>query len=251
MKSIDACAVIPVYNHGRTLFRLMETLRESGLPAVLVDDGSNAETKADILRLLQAFPEINHVSLPKNKGKGGAVCAGLLVAQKLGFSHALQIDADGQHDLTAIAFFLKAAAKHPKALIGGMPQYDENVPKNRERGRKITNFWVMLETLSIDIPDAMCGFRVYPLKSVCKLVEKGFSDYRMGFDIEVLVRLYWGGVQMHFYPVKVSYPANGISHFRMIRDNLRISRVHAILFFGMLVRVPLLLLRKLKKNGKK
>ncbi len=249
--TVDACAVIPCYNHGRMLFPLMEVLRENALPVVLVDDGSDEETKADILRLVRTFPEINLVTLPKNRGKGAAVSAGLFTANKLGFSHALQIDADGQHDLSAIPFFLKAAEKHPRALIGGMPQYDKSVPKSREHGRKITNFWVSVETLSRDIPDAMCGFRVYPLKSTNKLLKRGFSDDRMGFDIEILVRLYWGNVKMYFYPVKVSYPEGGTSHFRMIRDNLRISRLHAILFFGMLVRAPLLLYRKIKSHGKK
>ncbi len=249
--TFDACAVIPCYNHGRMLFPLMEVLRENTLPVVLVDDGSDGETKADILRLVRAFPEINLVTLPENKGKGGAVSAGLLVANKLGFSHALQIDADCQHDLSAIPVFLKAAAEHPRELIGSIPQDEGIVPKSSKRMRKITNFLVAIETLSLRVPDATCGFRIYPLKSTSKLLKRGFSDSRMGFDIEILVRLYWGNVKMRFYPVKVSYPEDGVSHFRPVRDNLCIGRIHAILFFGMLIRAPLLLFRKIKNLRKK
>ena len=146
-----------------------------------------------------------------------------------------------------IPFLLKAARKHPESLVGGFPQYDASVPKGREVGRKITNFWVAVETLSKDIPDAMCGFRVYPLQTTVPVLDK-ILTFRMGFDIEILVRLAWAGVKMLFYPVKVIYPENGVSNFRMLHDNLEISWLHTRLCCGMLVRLPKLLLQK-KKHG--
>ena len=96
-------------------------------------------------------------------------------------------------------------------MICGFPQYDDSVPKSRENGRKVTNFWVAVETLSKDIPDAMCGFRVYPLATSWKVVRR-FRNNRMGFDIEILVRLSWAGLKMRFYPIKVSYPEDGVSN---------------------------------------
>ena len=144
--------------------------------------------------------------------------------------------------------FVKASKKHPGNLIAGFPQYDESVPKSRENGRKITNFWIAIETLSFDIPDAMCGFRIYPIEPTLPVIRK-LSDFRMGFDIEILVRLKWRNVKMNFYPIQVRYPENGISNFRMVRDNISISWLHTKLFFGMVFRLPILLLRKIKKNG--
>ena len=122
------------------------------------------------------------------------------------------------------------------------------MPKSRENGRKITNFWIAIETLSFDIPDAMCGFRIYPLEKTVPLIRK-ISDFRMGFDIEILVRLKWKNVEMNFYPIQVHYPENGISNFRLVKDNISISWMHTKLFFGMLLRLPILLVRKKRKNG--
>jgi hypothetical protein len=123
------------------------------------------------------------------------------------------------------------------------------VPKAREQGRKITNFWVAIETLSLKIPDAMCGFRVYPLASSWPVM-KCLRNNRMGFDIEMIVRLSWAGVKMLFFPVKVHYPKDGVSNFRMFHDNVVISMTHTMLCFGMLIRLPLILTRRLFKKKK-
>ena len=185
----------------------------------------------------------------KNGGKGAAVISGLEKAYEMGFTHALQMDADGQHDADAIPFFLKAAKKHPFDLVAGMPQYDGTVPKSREQGRKITNFWVAVETLSRSIPDSMCGFRVYPIAKVWPVAKK-IRTYRMGFDIEILVRLSWAGLKMYFYPIKVKYPEDGVSNFRAFGDNVEISWTHTKLCFGMLIRSPIILGRRLFKKKK-
>lgn len=242
------CAVIPVYRHGETVRGVLQSLADLKIPAILVDDGNTEPDKSKIAEAAAAFPGTELVVLSKNRGKGGAVSEGLLRAYELGYTHSLQVDADGQHDASSFAFFEKAARKKPGNLIAGFPLYDASVPKSREIGRKITNFWVMLETLSFDIPDSMCGFRVYPLKLVCPVLKKGLFDYRMGFDIEIFVRLHWTGIQFSFYPVKVVYPENGVSNFRVFRDNAAISKTHALMFLGMILRLPKLLLRRLRKR---
>jgi hypothetical protein len=132
-------------------------------------------------------------------------------------------------------------------LICGYPEYDDSVPKAREQGRKITNFWVAIETLSLKIPDAMCGFRIYPL-SLSWPVMKCLRNNRMGVDIESIVRLAWAGLQMRFFPIKVRYPEDGVSNFRMFHDNVVISMTHTMLCFGMLIRLPLILTRRLFKK---
>lgn len=151
---------------------------------------------------------------------------GLRRAHELGFSHALQVDADGQHDLTDLPALLAEARQHPAALVSGRPLYDDSVPKGRLYGRYITHVWVWIETLSFAIKDSMCGFRVYPLASTCALLERVALGRRMDFDTEVMVRLHWAGVPMRFVPTRVIYPVDGRSHFRLFRDNLDISWMH-------------------------
>ncbi|MDR1318147.1 MAG: glycosyltransferase family 2 protein [Treponema sp.] len=242
--------VIPVYNHGKAVGGVVKKLKGLGLPIIMVDDGSDGETKAALEKIRAEEPLVVPVRLPKNRGKGAAVTAGLKKAGELGLSHVLQIDADGQHDCGRAAFFLEESAARPGALICAYPEYDESIPSSRRNGRKIANTWAKIVTLSPEVIETMMGFRVYPVEKVLRLCRKHHLDSRMGFDIEILIRLYWDRVPMFFYPVRVTYPAGGISHFRAVRDNVRISWVYTRLCCGMLLRFPLLLGRAFKRGIK-
>ncbi|WP_298186633.1 glycosyltransferase family 2 protein [uncultured Pseudomonas sp.] len=234
------CAVIPVYNHEHALPLVVDALRDAGLPCVLVDDASSPACAAVIDQLAEQ-PDTYLLRLAVNQGKGGAVMAGLREAARLGFSHALQVDADGQHDLNDLGAFLAASRAAPAALICGYPQYDASVPKGRLYARYLTHVWVWINTLSLSIRDSMCGFRVYPLPATLALIDSVNIGKRMDFDTEVLVRLAWRNQPMHWLPTKVHYPLDGLSHFRLWHDNVLISKMHSKLFFGMLLRAPQLL----------
>lgn len=238
-------AVIPCYNHPATIGLMVEAVQAHGLDAIVVDDGSDA-TCAQVLDALAAQhgSRMQLLRLAHNQGKGGAMMAGLRAALAQGCSHALQIDADGQHNAADIPQFLALAQGRPDAVVCGAPIYDASVPKARLYGRYATHIWVWINTLSLEIRDSMCGFRVYPLVPVVKLFDEVRLGLRMDFDTEVLVRLHWRGVPMLTQPTRVTYPLDGISHFKMLRDNLLISRMHAQLLLGMLLRSPLLLWRK-------
>ncbi len=237
------CAVIPVYNHELAVPAVVADLRAAGLPCVLVDDASSPACAA-VLQQLATEPDTWLVQLTVNQGKGGAVMAGLREAARLGFSHALQVDADGQHDLADVARFLEQSRAHPESLICGYPQYDASVPKGRLYARYLTHVWVWINSLSLKIPDSMCGFRVYPLPPVLALMDKVDLGRRMDFDPEVLVRLSWRNQPMRWLPTRVHYPQDGLSHFRLFHDNALISKMHTKLFFGMLLRAPLILWRR-------
>lgn len=239
------CAVIPVYNHGEAVGAVAAAVRGHGLHCVLVDDGSAADCAAVLDALAAADPTgVTLVRLARNQGKGGAMVAGLRRALALGYSHALQIDADGQHDSADIPRFLELTRRHPDSLICGCPIYDDSVPKGRLYGRYATHVWVWINTLSLAIRDSMCGFRVYPLPPTIALFDSVAIGRRMDFDVEVAVRLFWRGMTVVNQPTRVHYPADGVSHFQVWRDNLLISRMHARLFGGMLLRLPRLLWRK-------
>lgn len=230
--------VIPNYNHVVAIEATLERLAHLELPCYLVNDGSDDATRYLLTSLAQRYSWVTLLHHPFNRGKGAAVTTGLRAAYREGYSHALQVDADGQHNLDDIPAMLARAEEKPDALISGLPQYDESVPKIRLYARYLTHFWVWVETLSLDIQDAMCGFRVYPLAATEQLFLTNALGERMDFDIEVMVRLHWQGVQVIHLPTRVIYPEDGISHFQGLWDNLRISGMHTRLFFGMLKRLP-------------
>jgi len=242
----SVCAVIPVYDHEHAIGRMVEALRQQGLPVFLVDDGSGPSCAAELERLADADAQVQLVRLPENQGKGVAVMAGLAAAAAAEFSHAVQIDADGQHDPTDLPRFVAAARADPQSLVCGRPVFDASIPRHRFYFRYLTHALVWLNTLSFDIPDSMCGLRVYPLAIVLPILAAEPPGRRMDFDSEVLVRLYWRGVRMQWLRTQVRYPVDGVSHFRLVRDNWLITRMHTRLFFGMLRRSPRLLARKLR-----
>lgn len=239
------CVVIPVYNHEHAIGTVVHAVLAHGLPCILVDDGSSPACAQVLDQLAAAAPtQIILLRHAVNRGKGGAVLTGIQHAASAGYSHVLQIDADGQHCVADIPHFIEHASARPSAMIVGCPVYDESVPAVRLYGRYLTHVWVWINTLSLQIKDSMCGFRVYPVSPVLALSQRHRLGERMDFDTEVLVRLCWSGLETVNVPTRVGYPADGVSHFQVWRDNVQISRMHATLFFGMLVRLPMLLARK-------
>ena len=238
---MNPCAVIPVYDHERAIGRVVDAVHAAGLPCLLVDDGSGAECARELERLAASSPRTTLIRLPHNRGKGVAVLEGFQAAARLGYTHALQIDADGQHALSDVARFVAESRAHPEALICGRPLFDRSIPKVRLYGRYLTHAMVWLNTLSFSIPDALCGFRLYPLAPVLTLLSEEPIGARMDFDVEILVRLYWRGVPLRWIDTAVTYPLDGVSHFRLLRDNARMVAMQTRLVFGMLRRLPRLL----------
>lgn len=241
--SFVACAVIPVFNHHAELARIVAALRAHGLPVILVDDGSDAVTRQVLAEITANTPDVECLSLPRNRGKGVAAMTGMARAGARGFTHAVHLDADGQHDLGDLRALLALARQHPGHLISGLPRYDDSVPVVRYYGRYLTHVLVWLHTLSFTLRDSMCGFRVYPVAASLELAAQARIGARMDFDTDIMTRLYWAGTESLFLPTRVRYPADGVSHFRMLRDNARMAWLHLRLFLGMLARIPGLLRR--------
>lgn len=227
------CALIPVFNHRRELPRLVARLRAEGLPVLLVDDGSDVATGEVLDRLEREDPRVTLLRHARNRGKGAAFLTGLEAAAGAGYTHALQIDADGQHDPAQAGALLALARTEPDALVSGVPAYDEDVPAIRYYGRWITHLLVWLETGSRALTDSMCGYRVYPVEATLRTFRTRPVGRRMDFDTEIMVRLYLAGTPVRFTTVSVCYPRDGLSNFRMLHDNLRMAWLHFRLLSGL------------------
>src|SRR5690606_5020381 len=189
------------------------------------------------------------IVLPENRGKGAAVPEGISQAATLGFSHALTMDSDGQHPADLIPDFMDMSQRHPDAMILGKPVFDAAAPRIRVNGRKVSNGWANLETLWAGIGDSLYGFRVYPIKPLMEVMQGRKWMRRFDFDPEAVVRLAWRGVP----PVNMDAPVRyfradegGVSHFNYLRDNVLLSWMHTRLFIGFVLRLPLLIVRRLR-----
>lgn len=234
------CLVIPIYRHLEQFKAFVTKL--PAMPIFLINDG-NSPSDREQLSKIAARHHLILISLPHNQGKNAALLAGMKAAYSQGFDYAVQIDADGQHQVEDIAKFINLSKQNPQAIINACPIYDHTVPKSRLYGRKITNFWVVIETGGCYIKDAMCGFRVYPLKPLTPLLNRGLVFNRMGGDIEIIVKAHWMGLKIINVPTKVVYPKDGFSNFRTFTDNLKISLLHSLL---VTLRLKNLFLRLIK-----
>lgn len=236
MSEISPVVIIPHYQHADKIAKVIDLLQAHALPVIVIDDGSDASSQAQLQQLAQEkgiFLQLN----AQNAGKGAVVKQAFKLAQEQGYTHAIQVDADGQHQIDDVLKFITLAKTNPQALICGLPLYGADAPKSRLYGRKITNFWNMINTWSLDLADGMCGFRLYPLASINPLVESSHIGNRMDFDTEILVRSHWEQIPLLWVETPVIYNQDGSSHFRAWADNWLISKMHARLFFGMLGRV--------------
>lgn len=243
-----ACIVVPFYRHAHAIEGLIEQLRTTGLFTLVVNDGSGQSCR-EVLDSIAAKEQawLALIERPVNGGKGAATTDGLREAARRGFTHAVQIDADHQHDVSEVSRLLEISRAHPAAMVSGIAHYDDSVPRARHYGRYITHVWVWINTLSFQIRDTMCGLRVYPVAQTLAVAEQEPIGMRMEFDTEIMVRLFWRGTQILGTPTPVTYPADGVSHFNLWRDNVRISYMHARLLLGMLWRSPKLIARKFRR----
>ena len=237
--------IIPCYNHVSALSAVLPRILQFKTAIIIVDDGCDIEQSEKLQQICKSY-DCTFIRHDVNRGKGAAMISGFYKAYEMGYTHALQIDSDGQHDTNDIQKFLSASEQQPNALIVGQPVYDDSAPKSRLVGRKITDFWVMVETFNRHMPDAMCGFRVYPLATTVPLLKK-LRFLRMGFDIEIMVKIYRSETPLVPIETKVIYPPDGTSNFRVFKDNVFISIMHTYLC----VTIPLWQIQRLKRACKR
>jgi len=241
--------LIPCFNAGQRLRATVLGARRSWTPVWVVDDGSTDGSNTLLAELAAQDPGLRVLTHARNRGKGAAVLLGLRSAHAAGFTHALVMDADGQHPADRIPAFMSASAAHPEAMVLGEPVFDASAPSIRVKGRRISNWWANVETLWTGIHDSLFGFRVYPVAALIRVMRWQPWMRRFDFDVEAAVRLRWQGVPAINLPAPVRYfrpDEGGVSHFRYGRDNALLTWMHARLMAGFLLRLPVLAVRRLR-----
>lgn len=244
--------LIPSYNAGpRAVSTVREALRHWH-PVWVVVDGSTDGSGEELARLAQQDARLRVWRFSSNRGKGAAILDGLREAAAAGFTHVLTMDSDGQHPADHIPEFMAASRRKPDAAVLGDPIFDERAPRERVLGRRISNWWVRVETLGAPIHDSLFGFRVYPVAPLLRAMRHTRWMRRFDFDAEAAVRLSWAGVPFVNIRAPVRYFSpreGGVSHFRYLRDNLVLSWMHTRLVIGALIRLPQLISRRIKAEG--
>jgi len=240
--------LIPSYNPGPRGLEAVRAARAHWDPVWVIVDGSTDGSAEALSVMAGSDPGLRVLLRARNGGKGAALLDGLSEAQRAGFTHALTMDADGQHPAECIAAFMRASADAPQAMILGDPVFDASAPRIRLRGRRIANWCTNLETLWAGVHDTLCGFRVYPIAPLLAVMRRSRWMRRFDFDAEAVVRLCWRGVPVVNLPAPVRYftpEEGGVSHFEYWRDNILLTSMYLRLVAGFLVRLPLLTARRL------
>jgi glycosyltransferase involved in cell wall biosynthesis len=240
--------LIPSYNPGRNALDTVRAARAQWDPVWVIVDGSTDGSAAELSALTRTDPGLRVLVRKRNGGKGAALLDGLLEAQRAGFTHALTMDADGQHPADRIGAFMSASTAAPQAMILGDPVFDSSAPLIRLRGRKVANWCTNLETLWAGIHDTLFGFRVYPIAPLVEVMQRSLWMRRFDFDAEAAVRLSWRGVPALNLPAPVKYfspEEGGVSHFNYWRDNVLLTSMYLRLIAGFLIRLPWLIARRI------
>ena len=245
---MKACLLIPIYQHRRTIRGVVEALEKYGLPCIIVDDGSDLETRAVLEEVAGSHAWVHVHHCPANRGKGAALRTGYRLAFERGFSHAIQLDADAQHDPADVPRFLEASRQNSGALVLGDPRFDESAPRLRIWSRQLSRGLVWLATLSFSIRDPLCGYRSIPLEPTLRLLDRVPTGDHMEFEPELAVRLLWSGVPVVNVATPIVYRVGGESHFDLLRDYPRLAWLYLRLVAGMLPRARHLLGRPTERD---
>lgn len=240
--------LIPSYNPGPKGVETARAARAEWDPVWVIVDGSTDGSGDALAAMAREDPALRVLVRAGNGGKGAALFDGLNAAERAGFTHALVMDADGQHPAPLIGAFMAASMAAPGAMILGEPLFDERAPRIRLRGRRIANWCTNLETLWAGIPDALFGFRVYPIAPLLAAMRSTRWMRRFDFDPEAAMRLTWRGVPAVKLPAPVRYfsaAEGGVSHFHYWRDNVLLTFMYLRLLPGFVLRLPLLIARRL------
>ena len=250
IESFRCCVVLPTYNNEKTLERVLNGVLKYTTDVIIINDGSTDSTREILLN----YPQTIQIHLPQNVGKGNALKTAFEHAVNLGFVYAITLDTDGQHFPSDIPNFIEAlqASENKSILmIGNRNMNNADVLARSAKGNRVSTFWMKAAT-GLELQDSQSGFRLYPIKDMAS-IKFMKATKKFEFEIEVIVKSYWAGIEVIHVPIKILYDLDErVSHFRPFMD---IARMVVLYTWFLLVRLfyitPRNFFRKLKKKGLK
>lgn len=222
-EKLNCCILVPTYNNQKSLASVLQDLQLYSSNIVVVNDGSTDET----FEILKNFSHLDIHHFPQNRGKGAALDHGFKMAQDLGYEYAITIDSDGQHYPDDLEIFLNELENREEnspelLLVGDRNMGRDGIPGKSSLGNKFSNFWYLVVT-GRQLTDTQSGYRLYPLHIVnpIKLYTNKFE-----YEIEIIVKASWRGVDVKNIPIKVFYEENRVTHFRPFWDISRIVMLY-------------------------
>jgi glycosyltransferase involved in cell wall biosynthesis len=218
----DLWIAIPCYQGESTVGEVVRGAKKSGLPVVVVDDGST-DGSAEAARAAGADEVLRH---PANHGKGMALATAFAFAEQRGARAVLTMDADGQHDPGEIPKLLAAHRGDPRALIVGVRSFaPEDMPTRSRIGNRISTWWISRYARRHH-SDTQSGFRVYPraLYATVKLRSRRFET-----ETELLLHAARRRLPLVEVPIATIYGPDRVTHFHGFRDTMRVI---SLVFFS-------------------
>ena len=218
---IKPIVVAPSYNNAGTLVDVLTRVAALGLPILLVNDGCTDATDDAFTAWLREHPrtDARMIRHRRNRGKAAALKTGFKDAMESGYTHAITIDTDGQHDPELIPRLLEIARQQPLAYVLGVrDDRHADYPARSRLGRRLSNLFIRLEC-GLRVADSQCGMRVYPLDLVRSVRCRAG---RFGYEAEMITRAVWAGCPIAEVPVNTRYlpPGQRVSHFNPWWDSI-------------------------------
>jgi glycosyltransferase involved in cell wall biosynthesis len=204
--------VVPCFNEARAIARVVAAVRRQ-LPSVwVVSDGSTDQTAA--LARAAGAEVLEH---PRNLGKGAALRTGLTQAQQRGFTWAVMMDGDGQHEAGDLPLFLSCAEEGGAELVVGNRMEDmRRMPHLRRFANRFSS-WLVSRLAGQNLPDSQCGYRLVNLRAWEAVCPKS-NGYEI--EAEMLLAFARAGRKIAFVPITTIY-AEEQSKFHPVADTWR------------------------------
>ena len=213
--------IIPAYKPDEALVSIVRGLK-SCCRIVVVDDGSGSEYEEIFKSIEQDAAVLHHT---ENKGKGAAIKTALAyIEEGLPMEPVIGImDADGQHLPEDMLKILRFSEAHSSCLTLGVRVVGRDMPFRSRMGNAITRGIFHLVS-GVRVSDTQTGLRAFGRELLPQM--RAVRGERYEYEMNVLLDMARSKVPIKEVPIRTIYrdEQNSTSHFRVVRDSLRIYK---------------------------
>ncbi len=223
---MNATVVIPSLNPDEKIISTVKSLLDEGFEdIILVDDGSDVDHKARFEEA-SSFPGVTLLTHEVNRGKGRAMKTAFeyILANRPNKPNVITVDGDGQHLSVDVKKCISLLEENPHAFVMGARNFkDPSVPGRSKFGNTVTKSVFRL-LCGIKINDTQTGLRAIPFEHLPMMLQVDGDRYE--YETNQLFAVKQAGIAFKETVITTVYiEENKTSHFRPIRDSIRIYGV--------------------------